>query len=267
MVISGTVVQATAPGQVTGGTPVKWAIVFFLGNLPTALWAPTLEGFHKSRHPVDGQTNTMELRMMWSNLFLIIWLLVFIPFYGWLEQPPLDQFWQNYQEASNCVFTGSGGEFWDDCQRAGWVLTLTVPIAALQVHSQVVLSRGETGLFATLALTLAPFLGDLFFPYAAVMGPYADPVSEWDALAAVICFFGVLMFGVAEYRSRQSDSSYASVDQSPLVRWFCDTEVPQCLRPCRRFLEPDLDMFAAKQRLVSVGSEEGQVQTDPNAEG
>lgn len=223
--LAGLLVQGLAPGA-SGSAPIGWSLVFIAGNLPGAFWAVAFEGFHKATGP-DGKTNTMELRMMWTNVFLVVWLLIFIPFFGLLDQPPFDQFISNFWTAMKCVFTGTGGLEGDDCSNAGWVLGVTIPLASLQAHSQVILSRDDTGLFATLALALAPFLADLVFPFPEIMGQYTDPVSKWDGLAAGLCLLGVITYSWAE-NSRKN--TLEEVNNSTIIRWFTSTKVPQSLQ-------------------------------------
>ena len=98
-------------------------------------------------------------------------------------------------------------------------VAITIPIAALQAHSQIVLSRGESGLLATLALTLSPFLADAIFPVAVIMGPYVEPVSKWDGLAVVIGLIGVLLYSWSEFDSKKSGLKF--VVSFLLVMIFC----------------------------------------------
>jgi len=223
LTIAGTVVQSVG-GGISGSTTVGWVIVFIAGNLPGAIWAVAFEGFHKAKGK-DGETNTMELRMLWTNVFLVLWLLLFIPFFGLLDQPPLPDFWENFGNATHCVFYGEGGNPEDDCKNAGWLIAVTIPIASLQAHAQIVVSRDDSGLLATLALALAPFLCDLVFPFPAIMGKYYDPVSMWDILAAGLCLLGVILFSYSE-RGRKLQEG---VDTSKLIKWFTDTKLPACL--------------------------------------
>jgi hypothetical protein len=169
----------------------------------------------------------MELRMVWTNFFLVLWLLLFIPFFGLLNQPPLGSFTDNFWKATKCVFTGKGGEIEDNCKQAGWILGLTIPVAALQAHSQIVLSRDDTGLFATLALSCAPFLADLAFPFKIIMGQYVDPVSHWDFLAAGLCLVGVLLYAVMEHFEHRDTQK--EVDDSKFIKWFSSLEEPKWL--------------------------------------
>jgi len=197
---------------------IGW-LFFFAGSSPSIIWTVAFEGFHKIKGS-DKRTNTMELRMMWTNLFLIIWLLIFIPFFFLLNQPPLAEFWSNFGRATSCVFTGSGGEPEDDCLRAGWILLITIPIAALQAHSQIILSRDDSGLYATLALNIAPFLADLVFPFSIFMGPYVNPISYLDIIPAVVSFIGLLFYGYYEYKYSTDDEKQDRVDNNKILRWF-----------------------------------------------
>lgn len=163
--------------------------------------------------------------MLWTNVFLVLWLILFIPFFGLLNQPPLHSFTDNFWKATKCVFTGEGGEPEDDCKRAGWILAITIPVASLQAHSQIVLSRDDTGLFATLALSCAPFLADLVFPFKQVMGKYVDPVSHWDFLAASLCLSGVLLYAVLEHLEHRN--TQREVNNSKIMQWFADTKEPK----------------------------------------
>lgn len=211
--------------------PWGWYLVFFLGNFPNAIWAVAFEGFHKAKSPIDNQYNTMELRMLWTNLWLVFILFFFIPLFGVLNQPSFSNFFPDFWTATVCVFTGSGGYPNDDCKNARWILFLTIPIASLQAHSQVILSRDDTGLFAILALPLATFAADLIFPFKFFMGKYVDTISYWDGISAIICFTGVIIFSISEYY--QHRNTQKDVDESSIIKWFTSLDnYPKFLRKC-----------------------------------
>jgi hypothetical protein len=65
----------------------------------------------------------------------VIWLIIFIPFYGLLNQPPFSSFWDDFRAAAECVFTGSGGFPADDCGRAGWVLGISCELDQFRPHT------------------------------------------------------------------------------------------------------------------------------------
>jgi len=154
--------------------------------------------------------------MFWTNFMLLGWLVLFAPLFSALSQPPLSEWDAVMSRAVRCVFAGESAPG-DDCGLAGWILLGTIVIAAGQMHSQILLSRAHTGVFAALALVLSPFLADAIFPVRALMGRFAETPSEWDALGAVVCLAGVLVFSQAERR----DASHAApVESSPFIRRF-----------------------------------------------
>ena len=226
LIITGSVLQVTLPG-LSGSTTIGWALLFALGNLPSILWSGFFEGFHKYTHQLDNKTNTMELRMMWTNVFLVLWLLLFIPIFGALNQPPMATFWDDYAKATVCTLTGSGGYEADKCDTAHWILFVTIPIATLQAHSQIVISRHDTGLWATLLLAVSPFLCDVVFNSQTVMGRYYEPVSKWDGIAAAVSLVGLLLFSATEF-FRQS--THEDVQNSKVIQWFMSNEPPVWLR-------------------------------------
>ena len=111
---------------------------------------------------------TAEYRLIWTNLILVGWLIIFIPLFGLLKQPPLNNFIGENINALECVFLGiNHGDY--NCQISGLVLFATIIIAAIQMHSQIILSRSESGPFATMVLSLSPFLADIIFASNFIM--------------------------------------------------------------------------------------------------
>lgn len=243
LTIAGGVAQTVGPG-ISGATSFGWSIVFLAGNLPQVVWAVVFEGFHKATGP-DGRRNCMEVRMMWTNIFLVGWLVVFAPLFGALGQPAFPEFLSDFSSAAACTFTGAGGREGDDCSIAGWLLAITIPVAALQTHAQILVSREETGMLATLVLTVAPFLADLAFPFAAIMGVYVEAVSWWDGVAAGLCLGGLVLFAVAENAAHRD--TVRDVNDSRMIAWFTNLHNvharlahPCCWRAGGRTFAPSL---------------------------
>lgn len=190
-----------------------WILLFILGNVPLGLLPTNMEALHRSRSQHDGSRVNVEWRMVLTNCFISLWLLVFLPFFLLLGQPDFEDFSSNMRAAFSCAFTGSGGltgsGMSDTCHVMGPVLLGTIVVAALQQHASVVLSRQRTGVFANLAVAVAPFLADAIFPIHAIMGDYTiadgstccteDP-SKWDLLGAALALVGVVIYVLAESR-------------------------------------------------------------------
>eukprot|EP00462_Mataza_sp_D1_P001784 CAMPEP_0175097464 /NCGR_PEP_ID=MMETSP0086_2-20121207/5300_1 /TAXON_ID=136419 /ORGANISM="Unknown Unknown, Strain D1" /LENGTH=415 /DNA_ID=CAMNT_0016370975 /DNA_START=42 /DNA_END=1289 /DNA_ORIENTATION=+ len=234
IIITASVVQLVGPG-VKGSTDIGWALIFLCGNLPSVLWSVYFEGFHKFTHHLDNKTNTMELRMIWTNVFLVAWLLAFHWVFGLLGQPPMDVFWQDFQRALSCSFTGKGGYpelevddgTGDDCATAQVIFFPTLVLAALQAHAQIVISRHDTGLLATMILNVAPFLCDIyFFNTSHFPARYNDPPTIWNWIAFPIALVGVIVFSLKELNRPDSKES---VNQSRHIQWFMRNNPPRCL--------------------------------------
>jgi hypothetical protein len=219
-VIAGGVIQGTEPGSAAVPFSIKWFFIFAMGMMPSAAWTITLEGFFvvKGR---DGKTCLLEERLMWSNVALVFWLFAFIPLFGALNQPPLPEFWSNFAAAWRCTTTGTGGLEGDDCYNAHWLLWVTIAAAMLQQHAQSLVSKYDTGMLATLVVTVAPFLGDIAFASPAILGSYqaVNNPSPQDGAAASVCLIGAIFFAIAEFR-RVGRNAEAEVGQSRLIRFF-----------------------------------------------
>lgn len=223
-------VGATIPSVINanGSTEAKWILLFVAGNLPLGLLPVTFEAFHKVRGR-DGRRITVEWRLLVTNATLAVWLLIFIPAFCGLGQPPFSEFDSNMRAAASCVFLGRGGltgaSTADTCSHAGPVLLATVIVAAAQQHSQVLLARYKTGLFATLAITVAPFLADAIFPIKAIMGDFAvqtldasgkhnrcctEVPSKWEGLGAAIALVGVVLYAYAEHTMKKKNVLFAT---------------------------------------------------------
>jgi len=196
-----------------------YIILFIVGNLPLGFLPINYEGFHKAKGS-DGKQITLEYRMLVTNFLLIFWLWLFLPLFIALDQPPVHQFSDNLNSAFGCVFIGRNSVNWDTnhCDLAGWILLATIIVAGAQLHSQVVLARGDTGAYAQIALTLAPFLADIIFPIRKLMDPFGIPSpTYWDAISAIICVVGVVLFSIYDFRDRHK---YARVEDSAFIKWF-----------------------------------------------
>ena len=180
----------------------------------------------------DGKRITIEWRLLITTAILIFWLVLFAPLFGVLNQPPLDEFLSQNGHAADCVFRGEGphpsdypagtGSSKFDCKTAGGVLIATWIVAALhnkQQHSQVVLSRSESGPFAPLMPTLAPFLADAVFPIRAIMGIYTEIPSSWSILGGFLAAAGVLLFPWVDQKFRTQHLPLASL---PVVQFFME---------------------------------------------
>lgn len=220
LTVGGGIAQVFGPGisSSSGSFSIKWFIIFAIGNFPSALWTVTLEGFFKFRGS-DGASCLVPERLMWSNISLMGWLMLFIPLFGAVGQPSLDDFESNFDAALHCTFTAEGGFVGDDCGRAGYILALSILSAVLQQHAQVLLSKHDTGMIATLVCNLAPFLADPIFASKTILGSYAASPSTWDALAASLCFVGAGLFAFGDVR-RVGRDSHHEVEGSAVVRWF-----------------------------------------------
>lgn len=129
--------QMAGESSDVSSAPVGWLMMNIVGNIPLGILPVTFEVFHKVTHPVDRRPITVEWRLMITNVFVALWLLLFIPFYGALGEPPLSEFGTNIKNSLACVYTGRDSNPADDCSIASPVLFLLVPVAALQMHSQV----------------------------------------------------------------------------------------------------------------------------------
>mmetsp|Transcript_10257 Transcript_10257/g.26280 ORF Transcript_10257/g.26280 Transcript_10257/m.26280 type:complete len:426 (-) Transcript_10257:285-1562(-) len=246
MIIAASVVQIAGPG-VEGDTSIKWAIVFLIGNLPTVLWSVYFEGFHKFTHKLDGRTNTMELRMIWTNVFLVLWLLALYPFFGLAGQPPMESFWDDFKTAAVCAVTGKGGypaghrgTLGDDCEVAQIIFWPTLVIAAVQAHSQIVISRHDTGLLATMILNVSPFLCDIYFYFTKHFeARYDDSLTNWDWIALGIAAVGVVIFSVNEVNR---EDTAETVQNSSHIQWFMSNDPPNWFKATGLY-ESDEDRY------------------------
>lgn len=219
--IGGGIAQVLGPSSsdASGSFSVKWFFIFVIGNIPSAAWTVTLEGFFKFRGKRDGRCCLVPERLMWSNVALMAWLVAFIPLFGAVGQPPLDDFAHNFRAAAACTWTASGGFEGDDCFNAAIILPLSIVSAVLQQHAQVLLAKHDTGMIATLVCNLAPFLADPIFASTAILGRYASTPSSWDAVAAVMCFVGAMFFALGDAR-RSGRDTQEEVNGSAFVRFF-----------------------------------------------
>lgn len=198
---------------------IKPILLFLLGNIPLGFLPLGFEAFHKAKG-ADGKRITVELRLLVTNIFLILWLVAFIPLFSLFGSPPFKDINANFSAAFRCVFTGEGGIYKDNqCDVAGPVLLATVVVAAAQQHSQVLLSRFKTGVFAQLALSVAPYAADLIYPFSIFMGPFADAVSKWDGLGAGLGVIGVGIYIYFENKDKKT-GRWKDAEEIPIVQFF-----------------------------------------------
>ena len=218
VVIAGTIVAMVGAGVSSGSTSFAYALLYIFGMLPLAISPTTYEMFYKMTG-LDGKKITLEWRMTVTNFMLIGWLCIFIPIYMAFNEPPKDQFTGVIGHGLSCVITGRGGLETDDCTIARPVLLATAfLIAPMQMHSQALLSREETGLQANLALSLSPFLADVVFPF--LPEKFRDIPSLWNILAGGICIVGVCGFVFFENRQK---SSFGDINDNIFSRFFSET--------------------------------------------
>jgi len=216
-VIIGTLLSTMGPyftsSSSNSNAPIGWSLIYLFGMLPLGFLPVIYEAFHKTKGS-DGKIITPEWRVLVTNALLIVWLLIFLPLFMALGQPGFLDFNSNMKGAFSCIFTGQGG---GHCNIAGWSLLAITIAAAAQMHSQVLLSKGETGAFSVLVLTMSPFLADAVYPIRPIMGEFTEIPLWWDGVAAVVCLFGVCLFAWYDFRDQ---SKYEKVDKSPFVRFF-----------------------------------------------
>eukprot|EP01119_Soliformovum_irregulare_P019905 TRINITY_DN6392_c0_g1_i1.p1 TRINITY_DN6392_c0_g1~~TRINITY_DN6392_c0_g1_i1.p1 ORF type:complete len:401 (+),score=53.84 TRINITY_DN6392_c0_g1_i1:167-1204(+) len=218
LVIIGTLVSLVGPmltdkNSASTSSPVGWSIVYLVGMIPMGILPIFYEGFHKARGS-DGQTMTLEWRLIWTTLMLSVWLWIELPIFFALGEPTYQEFAPNMRESFLCIIMRHGGE---NCDIALPILIALTIVASAQMHSQVILSKGATGAFGVLVLTISPFLADVVYPIKPLMGPYYIVPSLWDLLAALVCIAGVLLFAWFDHKFSYK---YPAVESSRLVQWF-----------------------------------------------
>ena len=98
LVLAGVASSSIIPVLISGSTSststsdLGWMFVYFLGMIPLGILPIFFEGFYKAKSPVDGRTVTLEWNMFWTNLLLVLWLILFLPMFIALKDPPLDEF-------------------------------------------------------------------------------------------------------------------------------------------------------------------------------
>eukprot|EP00494_Astrolonche_serrata_P030555 UN30823 len=108
LIFSGALLQNLIPAVKEGEhseAPIKWVLINIMGMLPLGFLPSCFEAFHKVRG-TDEKRITIEWRMLWTNFILIFWLLAFVPLFGLLNQPPLNEFVEQNEHALQCVFQG-----------------------------------------------------------------------------------------------------------------------------------------------------------------
>lgn len=201
--------------------PIAWALLYLLGNLPLGVLPLTFEAFHKARAS-DGRRITPEKRLLVTNVLLAVFLVVLIPLFAALRSPSFAELDANFSASFLCIFTGKGGMYVDNqCNIAGPVLLATIIVAAAQQHSQVLLSRHKTGMFAQMALILAPYLSDVIFPLKFVMGQFQELPSEFEVIGAIVGLAGVIAYVVFEHEDRLNNN-WVSLKDIEWVKWFLE---------------------------------------------
>jgi len=195
---------------------LKWSAIFIAGNIPLGILPLFFEGFHKATGSNDGGRVTLEYRMIWTNVLLTIWIFLLTPYFMVLDQSP------NLSYAADCVFRKINYHPDDICQDAGWILFTTIPIAAAQMHSQVVLSRSESGVFGSLVTTLGPFLATPIF--VLLPQPYYQPINNYVWIGAVLCIVGIIIYAIGENESKNLWTN-VNVEDSWLIRPFRTSKV------------------------------------------
>ena len=139
--------------------------------------------------------------------------------YGLAGQPTFANFTEDFKVATTCVVTGAGGYKADRCDVARWLLPASVIVGAMQLHAQVLLSKHDTGMFATLTLNIAPFLSDAVFASRSIMGSaFVYDASLLDIGAAICSSVGTVAFWFFD-RRRCDRALGDNVENSRFITW------------------------------------------------
>lgn len=216
-----------------------WTLAYAVGSMTMALVGPAMEvflrpvGAHESRPP-----SSEPMLLMFSNMWLVVWLLLFSPFFFLLNQPPFAHVISNMKAAALCVFTGSGGLPSDNCSIAGFVIGGFVVVASLQLHAQAIVSSADSAAWAMVLMALAPFAADGIFAMRPLMGSYYESASLFELVGLAVCLVGTVVFVIFENRlppapAATGASATGPPEPSPLCLWFLYHE-PKEARPLMR---------------------------------